>query len=274
MSHRYIVCAAAQILLLLGGCETPSGSANDPMEMERAWNAALVRIPTLGGKYDIDFTMEQQFHRHNYGEIEGEWPTVIYMHGCEGFWSGTYRRMRFLTKGGYAVIAPNSFARQFYPKVCDGDSYTGGFYRPSLGIQQADAGYAIARAKTLGWVDEDNVFLMGHSQGGTTTATFSSGDPDKSVKARVIEGWTCNSPWSEYKGINAPESEPVLSLVGGNDPWFENIYNKGDCGSFMNGSNGSESIVYRTGLMKNRHELLENWDAQQIVLRFLRAHTD
>ena len=269
-------CIAAFVLSVLAGCKSIDDptKASDADEMERTWQAALVWIPTPGGKYDISFRMDQR-HRHNYGEIEGEWPTVIYMHGCSGFWSGTSWRLRFLTKNGYAVIAPNYFARQFSPKSCSEESYTGGLYRPVLGMRQADAGYAIARAKTLDWVDGNNVFLMGHSQGGVTTATFSSSDPDMSVKARIVEGWTCHAgDWHEYNGLNAPANEPVLSLVGTRDPWFSNRWNRGDCGRYMDETNGSRSVVYDSGHLSKRHELIENRDVQEIVLDFLGENTD
>jgi poly(3-hydroxybutyrate) depolymerase len=140
-------------------------------------------------------------------------------------------------------------------------------------MRQNDAGYAIRKVKQLSWVDADNVFLMGLSQGGITAATFHSEHPAARVRARVVEGWTCHAGWEEYRGINAPETEPVLSLVGERDPWFQNAFNHGDCGTLLNSNNGSKSVVYRTGRLRDRHELLEDKSAQQTVLAFLRKHT-
>ncbi|MCH7892611.1 MAG: hypothetical protein IH921_14020 [Gemmatimonadetes bacterium] len=37
--------------------------------------------------------------------------------------------------------------------------------------------------------------------------------------ARIIEGATCHQVWSDWNGLKAPESEPVLSLLGGNEHW-------------------------------------------------------
>ena len=87
----------------------------DPAEMERTWQAALVRIPTSRGSF-VNTTMaelEKGTLSH-----EGVWPTVIYMHGCTGFWSGTKTRIEFLARNGYAVIAPASLARLKYPQSC------------------------------------------------------------------------------------------------------------------------------------------------------------
>ena len=239
---------------------------SDPAETERAWQAALVRIPKSSGGYVSTSIVEL----HEGGvSPEGVWPTVIYMHGCTGIWSGTKTRINFLARNGYAVVAPASFARLKYPQSCRPDTHQGGLYRPTLKMRQDDAGYAIAKAKTLPWVDKSNVFLMGLSQGGITTATFSSSRREHSLRARIVEGWTCHAGWTEYAGINAPESEPVLTLVGAGDPWFRNYWNQGSCGRFLSKSNGSRSVVYSNGRLSTRHELLEARVVQQTVLDFL-----
>lgn len=242
---------------------------SNPAELERTWQAARVRIPKPGGSY-ISTTMEELASGSQ--TIAGTWPTVIYLHGCSGVWSGTYTRINFLARNGYAVIAPVSFARQKYPRSCNPEKHQGGLYRPTLYMRQNDAGYAIAKAKALPWVDDDNIFLMGLSQGGITTATFFSTSPETSVRARIVEGWTCHAGWPEYGGISAPDSEPVLTLVGSKDPWFQNRWTKGDCTKFIEPSNGSKSVVYSSGYLSTRHELLESKEVQETVLGFLEQH--
>ncbi len=241
----------------------------DENELQRTWDAALVRIPKGNGSY-VSTTMEKLGGKDK--KYLQAYPTVIYMHGCSGIWDGTYTRINWLAKSGFAVIAPASFARKRYPKSCDPYYQKGGFYHGTLMMRQNDAGNAISHAKNLQWVDSENVFLMGLSQGGITTATFSSKNHQQSVNARVIEGWTCNAGWHEYKGINAPANEPVLSLVGKKDPWFQNDWTRGHCGSFMNKNNGSRSIEFDTGNLQYRHELLEDKSVQKIVLEFLQKH--
>ena len=242
---------------------------SDPAELDRAWLAARVRIPKPGGGY-VRTTMGEL----NSGSrtIAGAWPTVIYLHGCTGVWSGTYTRIDFLARNGYAVIAPVSFARRKYPKSCDPGKHQRGFYRSTLLMRQHDAGYAIAQARTLQWVDGDNVFLMGLSQGGITAATFFSTSPEKSLRARIVEGWTCHAGWAEYSGINAPDNEPVLTLFGSKDPWFQDPWTKGDCTRLIDQSNGSRSVVYSSGYLSARHELLESGEVQETVLEFLERH--
>ncbi len=282
-SAKKLIFVAA--LLTLSGChqsglhnstkvftnpsDMQSSDWSDPAEMERAWQAALIRIPKSSGGY-ISTTIDEL----QGGDVspEGVWPTVIYLHGCTGIWSGTKTRINFLARNGYAVIAPVSLARLKYPKSCRTDTYEGGLYRPTLKMRQYDAGYAIAKAKTLPWVDDSNVFLMGLSQGGITAATFFSTRREHSLRARIVEGWHCHAGWTEYAGINAPESEPVLSLLGDKDPWFKKPGSKRlsySCGRFLKESNGSRSVVYSDGFLSTRHELLESRKVQQTVLDFL-----
>ena len=239
---------------------------SDPEELKRTWTSALVRIPNQNGGF-ISTTIGKLSGKKEYNSL---FPTVIYLHGCSGVWRGTYLRADFFAESGFAVIAPVSFARKKYPQSCDPFTYKAGMYRDTLKMRQFDAGYAIENAKKLNWVDKKNIFLIGLSQGGITTATFSSAKESMSVRARVIEGWTCHAGWEEYKGVHAPANEPVLTLVGKYDPWFQNPWTRGDCGKFLNKQNGSKSIIFKNGHLSKRHELLEYKEVQQIVLDFLK----
>ncbi len=243
---------------------------SDPQEIRRTWEAALVRIPGEAKSDVMRATMRVLPAEATH--FKRRWPTVIYLHGCSGVWAGTYRRIDFLAAQGYAVIAPASFARRKYPRSCDPVHHRGGLYRPTLRMRQEDAGYAVVQAKKLAWVDPNNVFLVGFSQGAITAATFRSDDPDARVNARILEGWTCHAGWEEYRGVRAPRSEPVLALVAKNDPWFQHSWNRGDCGRFLDPTNGSRSVVFDRGKLANQHALLEDRHVQQLVLDFLRQH--
>ena len=116
---------------------------SDSAEMERAWQAALVRIPKSGGGY-VSTTIAE-FEEGGISP-EGVWPTVIYMHGCTGIWSGTKTRINFLARNGYAVVAPASFARLKYPQSCRPDTHQGGLYRPTFKMRQYDAGSDAAQS--------------------------------------------------------------------------------------------------------------------------------
>ena len=240
---------------------------SSPDELHRTWQAALVRIPKHHQVYAgqiSDLPIEAL-------PVKEKLPIVIYLHGCSGVWWGTYIRLDFFAENGFAVIAPTSFARAKYPKSCDSATKRVGLYRETLKMRQYDALNAIKNAKQLDWVDSRNIFLVGFSQGGITSATLST-NIDTTVNARVIEGWTCHAGWSEYRGINAPVSEPVLALVADQDPWFQDSWTRGSCGRYMNSENGSRSMVYRTGSLMSKHSLLDDSDVQNRVLEFLHTH--
>lgn len=244
-----------------------SADWSSPDELHRTWQAALVRIPKHHQVYAgqiSDLPIEAL-------PVKEKLPIVIYLHGCSGVWWGTYIRLDFFAENGFAVIAPASFARAKYPKSCDPATKRAGLYRETLKMRQYDALNAIKNAKQLDWVDSRNIFLVGFSQGGITSATLST-NIDTTVNARVIEGWTCHAGWSEYRGINAPVSEPVLALVADQDPWFQDSWTRGSCGRYMNSENGSRSMVYRTGSLMSKHSLLDDSDVQNRVLEFLHTH--
>ena len=247
--------------------EMSAADWSSPSELHRTWHAALVRIPhnhkVFVGQIS-DLPVEDL-------PVKAKLPTVIYLHGCSGIWWGTYIRLNFFAKNGFVVIAPASFARTKYPKSCDPATRRAGLYRETLKMRQYDALNTIKIAKQLDWVDARNIFLVGFSEGGITSATVST-NLNSGVNARVIEGWTCHAEWSEYRGINASSSEPVLALVADQDPWFQNPWTRGSCGRYMNSDNGSRSVVYSTGPLVSRHSLLDDADVQKLVLEFLQAH--
>jgi len=233
-------------------------SATDPAELERTWQAAKVRVPlrdeTLTGRIS-DLVVPDGVRL----------PLVVYLHGCAGFWRGTDRTLDWLAEQGYAVIAPDGFARRYKPVSCDPIGRRGGLHRGVLAFRQAEADFALKRARTMAWVDADNVFLVGLSEGAITAATYSGGQP---VNARVIEGWTCHAGWPEYGGLKAPAAEPVLSLVSGDDPWFQLAVLKGDCGPYLK-NDASRSVVFREAPLGHRHDLLWHDDARALVRDFL-----
>ena len=240
---------------------------SSPDELHRTWQAALVRIP----KHHQVYAGQISNLPIEALPVKEKLPIVIYLHGCSGVWWGTYIRLDFFAENGFAVIAPTSFARAKYPKSCDPATKRAGLYRETLKMRQYDALNAIKNAKQLDWVDSRNIFLVGFSQGGITSATLST-NIDTTVNARVIEGWTCHAGWGEYRGSNAPVSEPVLALVADQDPWFQDSWTRGSCGRYINSQNGSRSVVYSSGSLKNKHSLLGDADVQNLVLEFLLAH--
>jgi dienelactone hydrolase len=221
----------------------------DQKELDRVWQASIVMIPLAAGRH-----LESTINSLDSGSFQStRYPTVILLHGCDGVWKGTYRRMEIFANNGFAVITPVSFARNKYPKSCDVISKTAGLYRGIVSLRKNDASYAIRKGRELPWVDDENIFLFGHSEGAIIAATLD--DTESPVNARVVESWTCNASWSEYGGINAPIDEPVLTLLAEHDPWFHNSGITGSCEKYLDTTNGSKSIVFTQPDIRGRHGL-------------------
>lgn len=249
-----------------------AGDWTDPAEAERAWRAAPVRIPRADGTI-----LRAAMAEVEEGAVgaEGVHPTVIFAHGSTGLGAWSAFRLDLLARAGYAVIAPASFARRKYPRSSRPETLEGNLYRPTLAMRLHDLRHAVRRAKALPWVDGGRMALVGLSEGGILAAVFQGG-PGESVRARIVEGWTCNNAWPEYRGVNAPPDEPVLALLGAEDPWYRpdgpNPSTRGDCGPFLDPVNGSRSVVYTEPPLSGAHGLLRHEGPRRLALGFLDRH--
>ena len=241
---------------------------NEESEIKLTWENALLRVPRANGEIFSstikDLQGDEEF-------LKNKFKTIIYLHGCSGLWKGTALRLDFFAKNGYAVIAPASMARKKYPRSCDPDIKRGGLYRDILKIRKIDALNAVLNAKALSWTDNNNIFLVGLSEGAITTATYLPKNIASSVNGRIIEGWTCNAGWDEYRGINSPYNEPMMSLVAKFDPWFQIDVLKGDCGKYLNKNPLSKSIVVDDPILSKGHGLLHDQNIQKTTLEFLKS---
>ena len=263
----------------VSGCAA-IGAINDPNELSRALDKAIVGIPLtyselpappeteailkiIGDEFVIGVMKDMA---HDLGNIPSRMkiPLVIYMHGCDGLTGQEREDIHFIVRNNYAVIAPDSFARKFRPKSCDPYTYTGGLFRGVLSFRLAEARHAHELAKTLPWVDKQNIFMMGFSEGGITTARYDRGG----LAGKIILGWTCNSGWPEYAGITGPRDEPILAVVASNDPWFTHTSTMGDCGDFMLFRSNSESVVIDT----YSHAIQALPEVRERILQFLEVN--
>jgi len=197
-------------------------------------------------------------------------PVIVQLHGCDGIGSVPKRSAMIFSSKGYAVFLPDSFAREYKPTSCNPLIPRGSLHREVLGWRQAEADNALTQVKAIDWVQQDNIFMAGHSEGAITAATY-VGQP---VAGRIIEGWPCHAGWEEYIGLHSPKDEPVLALYGENDPWFPDPIFDGHCGDFMDEHTKGKSIVYTSpDRLHDDHYLLYVRKVQDEVFAFLDAHT-
>ena len=247
-----------------GGPRGEFGGIEGESDIARTFENAVVLLPGAGGEAPL-------VTRMNAPELGARlargpklsYPTVLYMHGCDGL--GNLPALRAMARRGFAVIAPDSFARRFRPRQCDPRTRRGGRNYYVFDFRAAEISYALIRFRALPWVDKKKLFLVGASEGGLAAAQHRG----SAFRARVIAAWTCHgSPL--VRGLGAPADEPVLALVHANDPWYARGRSRrlsGHCGAFFGpGRPRSQSIVLREG---TRHDVLSDPAAIPRILRFL-----
>jgi len=180
--------------------------------VDATWERAEIWVKPPSGGFFSSHMDDRRLHAR-LGE-DGKLPTVIFFDDC-----GANRKMagwhyaRFLARAGFAVILPDSFARQGRPITCEHWQLTplpGAPVSEVHALRLEEIGHALARARALPWVDTDNLFLMGHGEGGDALAAF----PSDGVRARVLSATRC--PF----GIHAPEDTAMLFVASEHDRLF------------------------------------------------------
>ena len=233
-------------LAALGLCLAVAGCFRIPLfdnraDLELTWEKAVVALPAQAGAQPLVDIVDDVDIGRELGRIAsgGRWPVVLYLHGCNGI--GGFDFFRRLARAGYVVVAPDSLARDYRPLQCDPKSVTGGANLFVYEFRLAEISYALQQLAAADWVDPDNLFLIGASEGGVAAALYRGGE----FRARIIAMWTCQGQ-PLVRGISAPPGTPILTVVRADDPWYDptrTAGQKGDCREFLEQRPGSRSIV-------------------------------
>ena len=203
-----ILVAAA---LLLSSCQT---TVDNQTSLQATWKYALVSIPkemTTDGSRCIGTFASKKNQKCLEKISRGrEFPLVLFMHGCAGLGAGlgggssnavtTFRSL------GYAVVAPDSFARLGRNMECKpyGRKRSKRF---TLSLRAGEIRYALTQIPKLDWVDRSRLVLAGFSEGGNTVAEYRGED---AFVGYIVMGWDCRH------GLYP--SGPVLAIEGAHDP--------------------------------------------------------
>jgi dienelactone hydrolase len=191
-------------------------------------------------------------------------PVVIYAHGCAGIDDDLRRWTEVLTGHGYAVIAPDHRARGDRPPACGDTTLYGPADVSTLATRDAEIRYALQQVRTLPWVRQRGVFLLGVGQGAVVAAGY--GGP--AFTGYVLTGWGCTSPLPRGRLATA-RTRPVLAIRWADDPWRRDRAWNGDCASSLGPRPSSRSIV----LDGTGHSVAGDVRAERAVVDFLRRHT-
>ncbi|MDA0338765.1 MAG: dienelactone hydrolase family protein [Proteobacteria bacterium] len=239
-------------------------SAEGLSDIELTWFEAASALPSAVTK---DVTVERitdPARRKALGDLQDrKLSVVIYLHGCTGLSSNDRDVMKALAKAGYAVIAPDSMARRYRPQQCASWNKSGGYNLFVFDFRQAEINFAVQQMFEQPWVDWDNLFLVGVSEGALAVAHHRG----PAFRARVITQWTCHGS-THVEGIDGPEDTPILSVVRRNDPWYDGKDSKqsGDCGAFFGSRPGSISMVLDEG---KSHNVMDEPEVIQAIIHFL-----
>ena len=214
----------------------------DPAELKRTWESAVVRLPEKAGDKRGNFLRDESSLNKTIGQkLNGtKLPLVLYLHDCAGL--GYHREdIANLSRLGFAVIAPDSFARSQRPMGCyeDLQQYLK-YYDFAAALLQAELDYAINRIKALPWVDDQQLFLIGSGVGGAVVAQYQGAE----FAGHVIEGWGCRPPPKAFDGIKTQSQIRIYSVVSRNDGWYKDGPGFGnECASLLRNRPGSISII-------------------------------
>ncbi len=236
---------------------------SDHQELNKTWKEALVYLPEQLGGLSGRLLRGKRFDEIlSQAGQEDKWPLILFLHYCEGL--GHHREdMKRLSKLGFIVIAPDSFARDHRPLGCYEDR--GKFIRyfdAAVAFQKAELDYAIQKLSGFEWIDSKNLFLFGSGMGGLVVAHYEGNE----FAGHLIEGWGCRGPNPIFDGIWAPHSVRVFATVSKNTPFLKK--NEGfsiDCDTYIQQRENSVSVV----LDRPAHQVSWYPNSYKQMIRFL-----
>ncbi len=269
---RFILLA---VVMLAAACDqavfnrsellNPSLLTEGGSDIARTFDRAMVVLPRRRGLEPLVGKLSDRAIRDHLAALPDNWryPVIVYMHGCTGY--GSLAPLRAFAKAGFAVIAPDSFARRFRPLQCRPSEKTGGENIFVYDFRLVEISYALQRMALLTWINNDRLYLIGTSEGGVAAALYRG----EEFRARVIAQWTCHGlPF--VRGLAAPAGEAVMAIVRSDDPWYQpdrTTGQLGHCGAFFKTPKRSRSLVIDGG---DAHDIWGHKGAMAAVLEFLR----
>ncbi|MFY0690998.1 MAG: dienelactone hydrolase family protein [Paracoccaceae bacterium] len=232
---------------LLGALKTPVKAhalalvlvASQTVWVPSARAASTVKIP-VGP--DADFALAGRLHRAS-GKKKA--PAVVLMHGCGGWQPPVLDALedyaRFLSSKGIVVLNLDSFG----PRGNAGGLVCSSFKRLAAArkYRTQDAFAALRYLQAQPFVDPQNVFLIGQSNGGSVALISAQASTERRfAKNRAgFRGIVALYPWCGATGSLRPTlSSPLLILGGGRDDWVP----PRDCTRFSSKGESIDVKVY------------------------------
>lgn len=155
---------------------------------------------------------------------EGPFPAIVLMHGCGGWQPAVRYTMNayadYFVRHGFAVLDLDSFGPRNSGggKVCESTKKLS----DALKYRTSDAYDAMKYLKSQKFIDGNNIFLMGQSNGGSVAINVAKGDTQQGKKGEG-EGFravVAYYPWCGSFGNRKVDlASPLLVFGGGQDDW-------------------------------------------------------
>ncbi len=155
---------------------------------------------------------------------KGPFPGVILMHGCGGWQPAVQHALHsyaaFLVESGFAVLNLDSFGprKKSGGMVCDSVQ----LLTDARIYRMYDAYDALRYMKALDYIDADNIFLIGQSNGGSVAIKAAiAGEPRAYGRAgAAFRAVVAYYPWcGAFEGRHVVLASPLLIFAGGQDDW-------------------------------------------------------
>ena len=239
-------------------------------DFSNIYKNAYIGIPKgFGGlKEDYFGTLKKFKKLYPNFKAQNKIPTVLFMHGSAGLRKGTTYRKWIVQEAKFIFFAPNSF------KVKNRPTYENPAkiktYQKVHDFRQAEIYYNLKKLQNISFIDMENIFLMGNSEGGLAAAAFKG----REFKGRIVTAYSCeNGYYSKNFKLGARINEPFLNIIGTHDEYFANdsLPNKehevdGHCTKALRKYKNAKVII----LPQTKHDITTNIYVKEDIINFLK----
>ena len=171
-------------------------------DASKAWDGAQVYVPSNFLVKSVDNV-----------KVGKPSPVVILLHGCAGIGDHEKKWAQNLKSEGFIVVLPDSFAIPTREINCIPSSNTPNVGKvPVNDLRPAEAEFAMKKVQEQVWADKNNIFLMGHSEGGAGAfLTIEAG-----FKGVIVSGFSCGV----RRKVGSADATPFIAINWEIDPYF------------------------------------------------------
>ncbi|MGB5792041.1 alpha/beta hydrolase family protein [Poseidonibacter sp.] len=195
-------------------------------------------------------------------------PTVLFMHGSAGLRKGSVYRKWIVEEAGFIFFAPNSLKVKNRPTYETPTKLKN--YEKVHDFRQAEIYFNLEKLQKISFIDTNNIFLMGNSEGGLAAAAFKG----REFKGRIVTAYSCeNAYYSKNFEIGANKNEAILNIIGTHDEYFSNDSKAtknhevdGHCTKALRKYKNAKVII----LPQTKHDITTNVYVKGDILNFLK----